>query len=357
MLKRLDDPETLKSIDVADMLGVTGAFPAQCREAVALAEAVDYGTLSGDVSSIVTLGMGGSGIGGDIVKALLEPKSKVPVTVCKGYSLPAFVGSDTLVFTISYSGGTEETLSTFRQAVDAGAKIIAVTSGGSLEEQAKEHGFPVITMPGGLQPRAALGYLSLTVVVALAKLGLIKDIKADIDETLEILEMMSEHMGAASLAGNNIAKQLAGRFYEKMPVVYGSEGIPAVAALRWKCQFNENSKVPAFWHQFPELNHNEIVGWQELGEVAERCCLMTLRSPGENERTQKRIEITLPLLEGIVGESLQVWSEGDSDLARLYSLIYLGDFTSVYLAILNGVDPTPVERIQLLKEKLADSNL
>jgi glucose/mannose-6-phosphate isomerase len=356
MLERLNDSETLKSIDAADMLGVTGAFPAQCREAVALAESIDFGKSGGSVASIVTLGMGGSGIGGDIVKALLEPNSKVPVTVCKGYSLPAFVGPDTLVLAISYSGGTEETMTTFRQAVDAGARIIAITSGGSLNDEAKNRGFPVIKVPGGLQPRAALGYLSLTVMVALAKLGFIKNIKADIDETLEILKMMSEHMGSASPAGNNIAKQLAGRFYEKMPVVYGSEGIPAVAALRWKCQFNENSKVPAFWHQFPELNHNEIVGWQELGDVAEKCCLITLRSPGENARTQKRIEISLPFLEGIVGESLQVWSEGDSDLARLYSLIYLGDFTSVYLAILNGVDPTPVERIQLLKKKLSEED-
>lgn len=356
MLDRLNDPETIKSIDVSDMLGVTGAFPAQCREAVALAESLDFEAPDSNISSVVTLGMGGSGIGGDVVKALLEPKSKVPVTVCKGYSLPAFVGPETLVFAISYSGGTEETLTTFRQAAEAGARIIAVTSGGNLEEQANERGFKVIKVPGGLQPRAALGYLSLTVMVALARLGLIDDVAADIEETLEILEMMSEHMGAASSAGNNIAKQLAGRLYEKMPIVYGSEGTPAVAALRWKCQFNENSKVPAYWHQFPELDHNEIVGWQELSEMAERCCLVTLRSPGENARTQKRIEITLPLLEDIVGESLQVWSEGDSELARLYSLIYLGDFTSVYLAILNGVDPTPVERVLLLKEKLKEKD-
>ncbi|MFA5866552.1 MAG: bifunctional phosphoglucose/phosphomannose isomerase [Actinomycetota bacterium] len=354
MLERLNDPETIKSIDISDMLGVIGAFPAQCREAVSLAESFDFGKLSGDVSSIVTLGMGGSGIGGDIVKALLEPKSKVPVNVCKGYSLPAFVGPDTLVFAISYSGGTEETLTTLQRAADVGSKIIAVTSDGSLEKEAKKRGFPVIKVPGGLQPRAALGYLSLTVVVVLEKLGFIEDVRADIEETLGILEMMSEHMSPDSPAGNNIAKQLAGRLYEKMPVVYGSEGTPAVAALRWKCQFNENSKVPAFWHQFPELNHNEIVGWQELGEVAKRCCLITLRSPGENPRTRKRVEISLPLLEGVVGESLQVWSEGDSELARLYSLIYLGDFTSVYLAILNGVDPTPVERIQLLKKKLRE---
>ncbi len=352
MLERLNDPDTIKSIDVFGMLDVISAFPAQCREAVSLAESLNIEASGSAFSSVVMLGMGGSGIGGDIVKALLEPKAQVPVSVGKGYSLPGFVGADTLVFAISYSGGTEETLTTFRQAADIGSKVIAVTSGGSLEEEAKKRGFPIIKVPGGLQPRAALAYLSLTVVIALEKLGLLEDTRADIEETLGILEMMSEHMGAASPAGNNIAKQLAGRLFEKMPVIYGSEGTPAVAALRWKCQFNENSKVPAFWNQFPELNHNEIVGWQELGEVAKKCCLITLRSPGENPRTRKRIEISLPLLEGEVGESLQVWSEGDSELARLYSLIYLGDFTSVYLAILNDVDPTPVERIKLLKEKL-----
>ncbi len=114
--------------------------------------------------------------------------------------------------------------------------------------------------------------------------------------------------------------------------------------------------MPAFWHQFPELNHNEIVGWQELEDVAKECCLITLRSPGENPRTKKRIEISLPLIEGQVGESLQVWSEGDSELARLYSLIYLGDFTSAYLAVLNGVDPTPVDRIIQLKQKLKEED-
>ncbi len=356
----MDDLDNLKAIDVSDMLGAVGALPAQCREAVALADKTDLKSLlsavSGtDVSVITVLGMGGSGIGGDIVKAIVEPKVAVPVIVNKGYELPACVGHGALVFAVSYSGETEETLASFEKAVSRGARIVAVTTGGRLRERAKELALPVAQVPAGLQPRAALGYLSLTMLVLLERIGLIKDLRADIDEMLEILERMSGEMSAASPLAGNTAKKLAGRLYGKLPVIYGSEGVPAVAALRWKCQFNENSKTPAFWNQFPELDHNEIVGWHELADISGRCCLVVLRSSAENKRIAKRVEVTLPLIESSSGGSLQVWDDGESNLARLFSLIYVGDFTSVYLALINGVDPTPVERIKMLKEKLQDS--
>ncbi len=355
MLERLNNSETIKSIDISDMLGVQEAFPAQCRDAVALAGQAEFGD-PGTVDAIVVLGMGASGIGGDIVKALYERELKVPIAVVKGYELPAYVGSNSLVFAVSYSGETEETLAAVAAAEERNAHVIAITSGGRLKETAERKGYPVVPAPSGLQPRAALGHLSLPVIIGLEKLGLISEVSAAIGETLGILEMMSEHMGAKASSSSNIAKQLAGHLYERMPVIYGSDGPPGVAALRWKCQFNENSKVPAYWNQFPDLNHNEIVGWQELPEISQKCCLVTLRSPGEHDRIKRRVEVTLPLIENAVAESLQVWAEGDSEIARLYSLIYLGDITSAYLAILNGVDPTPVERIQMLKKKLKEGN-
>jgi glucose/mannose-6-phosphate isomerase len=356
MLERLNDPETINSIDISGMLGVLEAFPAQCRDAVSVAAKAEFGQPGNKFNAVAVLGMGASGIGGDIVKALYEPVLGLPVAVVKTYNLPAYKNSDSLVFAVSYSGDTEETLSAVAEAKDRKAHIIAVTSGGRLKEIAEAEGYPVVPAPAGLQPRAALGHLSLPVILGLEKQGLISGASEAISETLDVLEMMSEQMKADKPADGNIAKQLAGRLFGKLPVIYGSDGGPAVAALRWKCQLNENGKVPAYWNQFPDLDHNEIVGWQELPEIAEKCCLVTLRSEGEHPRVSKRVKVTLPLMENHVAESLQVWAEGESALSRLYSLIYLGDLVSVYLALLNGVDPTPVERIQLLKQKLREED-
>jgi glucose/mannose-6-phosphate isomerase len=360
MNNRLDDTNHIRSIDLSDLLGVAERLPEQCREGISLAAGAPLDDLAAalravPVTNIVTLGMGASGIGGDIIKTILESILPVPIVVTKGYNIPRFVGPGSLVLAISYSGETEETLTAFEAAIASGARAVAFTSGGTLAKQAELHNVPVVKVPAGMQPRAALGYLSLPLLVALTKLGLLADQNEGIRETLDLLDRMSLALRSETPFDSNQAKQLASRLSGRVPVIYGSEGTPGVAAFRWKCQINENSKSPAFWNQFPDLDHNEITGWQELKNVTEHFCLIQLRMPGEPARINKRVEVTMQLIKDSFGEIVEVTAEGKSSLARLFSLMYLGDVTSMYLAILNGVDPTPVERIQELKRRLKDN--
>lgn len=359
MANNLDDPKIINSIDVSGMLGVVESFGAQLKGAFEAAGAADLKHLglpgaSGAISSIITLGMGGSGIGSDVVKALFEDALDVPFVVNKGYSLPAFVDAGTLVVAVSYSGETEETLETFEKAVEAGANVLVLTGGGQILKRAKELDLPVMMVPAGIQPRAALGYLGFGLAALLNRIGCVDIDPDDFYEAVEAAEKTAAACGATVPAGENPAKQLAESMTGRMPVIYGSEGITAAAALRWKSQINENSKMPAYWNAFPELNHNEIVGWQELADVSKRFFLVVLRDSKEHERIAKRIGITIPLIEENLGNVAEIYSAGESRMARLVSLICFGDFVSVYLALQSGVDPTPVDKIKTLKEKLKE---
>lgn len=358
MIEQLNDLKYIKSIDISDMLGAVEAFPRHCREAVELANATDLCDLTdvanaGRINTVLVLGMGGSGIAGDVAKAILGADLSVPFVVNKGYELPAFVDSGTLVIAVSYSGETEETLATFDKAVQASGQVAVITSGGQLAAKAKELNAPAFLIPTGLQPRAAIAYLALPLITLMRRIGFAKRNTEDREELITLAENLVNLYSGERSASENPAKNLAADLYGKMPVIYGSEGISAVAALRWKCQFNENSKSPAFWNSFPELNHNETVGWQELAKISKQCHLVVLRDDGENDRVAKRIEATLPMIADNFGGVSEIKTMGKSSQARLFSLIMTGDFVSVYLAILYDVDPTSVERIQLLKDKLA----
>lgn len=354
MVSSLDDTQAVKTVDTSDLLSTVEDLGAQCEEAADIAGTFDSSAIT-DVDNVLILGMGGSGISGDIIRTLLEDELDVPLSVVKGYTIPAYVGKKTLVFAISYSGDTEETLSCVEQALGKGARIVAVTSGGELKKKAGEAGFPAITIPGGHQPRAALGYLSMPILVALARAGLISDVSSSVDEAVGLLREMRSECGIGIPEINNLPKKVARELYGKVPVVYGSEGVLSAAALRWKCQFNENSKVPAFQNSFPELNHNETVGWELLDDQTRRFHLVMLRASGEHDRVQKRVDVTLPLISDHLDGVTEVWTKGKSKLAQLLSVIYLGDLASVYLAVLNGVDPTPVDRIKLLKKRLSEA--
>lgn len=351
----LDDFGRIEKIDKSGMLRVVEAFPKQCSDAVSLAKHIRLKEDYGGVTRLAVLGMGGSGIGADLLKTVVESQSELPVTAVKGYDLPRHVRSDTLVFAVSYSGDTEETLSAFTQALDRGARIIAITSGGSLHKQALEHGLAFVEVPAGYQPRAALGFLFLPMLMVLDRLGLIDPQKDAILETLTILQALSERYSWKQPSEDNLAKRVAGELLGKVPVIYGSDGLTAPAALRWKCQLNENSKVPAFWSVFPELNHNEIVGWELLKDFTQDFSLVLLRDREEHSRVARRMDITRELVSAHVGKVHELWCEGNYRLAKILSILYLGDFVSVYLALLNKVDPTPVERISLLKKRLAES--
>jgi glucose/mannose-6-phosphate isomerase len=353
----LDDPILVERIDPSDFLGVVERFPDQIRDAVKIAEQVDGLPKSGDFDSIAVLGMGGSGISGDFLAALLRPTEKIHVETIKGYELPAWVSSRTLVFAASYSGDTEESLATFERAKSLGASLICLSTGGRLGELASEHKLPLVTLPGGLMPRAALGYMTIPLLLMYAKLGGATHSIFQIDEVLDLLDRRSKQWGRAEPVSTNRAKQLAQQLQNRIPLIYGTEGIAALAAYRWKCQFNECAKVPAWSNSFPELTHNEIVGWQGLQDLTrEIFALIVLRHEKEHPRNAKRIEITLPLIEKSLALVEEVQGEGDSDLSRLLDLTYFGDFVATYLAIAQDVDPAPVDVIKELKAELSQAD-
>ncbi len=350
----LDDPSGFAAIDPADMLGAVERFGAQVREALEIGRAGPQLPGAEGVRAVVVLGMGGSGVSGDVVGALAPAAGlAVPLITVKGYALPRFVDSSSLVFAVSYSGNTEETLECAEQAVERGARLVGVTSGGALRALAEEKGFPAFTIPGGMQPRASLGYLFVPVACALERMGLVSGLVTALEGAVPMLEERSGEHGRASELDNNPTKRLAKELPGQLPVVYGSEGPLAVAALRWKAQLNENAKVPAFHNCFPELNHNETVGWQHLEEICRVVHLVVLREAGGHPRIEKRVGITLDLIGDRLGSVTHVCARGDNPTERLLDLIYFGDFVSVYLALALEQDPTPVTRIEELKRRMS----
>ncbi|HHV63118.1 MAG TPA: bifunctional phosphoglucose/phosphomannose isomerase [Firmicutes bacterium] len=348
----LDDVEAMKKADPRGMLGFIQGLPEQCQEAWEIASRVDVPGGFAAARNIVVAGLGGSAIGGDLLRTLVASELNIPVVVSRDYELPGFVDRDSLVVASSYSGNTEETISSYLAARAKGAKILCITSGGKLAELAADDGVPVIKIPGTLVPRAALGYLFIPMIVVLGKLGLIRDKAGDLAEAVDVLAELRRVLGPESPEHVNQSKRLAAKMLNKIPVIYGSSGWPGTAALRWKCQINENSKTYAVSNIFPEMNHNETVGWGAPGDIAGQLYVVLLRDKGDHPRVQKRMEITKSLMSSASGID-EVWSTGKSELARLLSLIYVGDFASAYLAFLYGVDPTPVAAIDYLKGELA----
>lgn len=349
----LDAVESLNQKDPGGMLGVLWNLPDQCREAWRIGmEAVL--PPAGAVEHVVVTGLGGSAIGGDMLRVYALGESSVPVLVNRDYRLPSFVGPRTMVFAVSFSGNTEETLSAYDDARTRGASIIAVTTGGKLAEKAKQDGVPLVIIPGGISPRSATGYLFLPTVAIMQRVGLLNDAAPAVEETIELLTEMRQELGPQSPESQNLAKQLARKFFNRLPVIYGSSGTTETVAVRWKGQINENSKAMAYFNVFPELNHNEIVGTERPDALLKQIELICLRDPSDHPRVRTRLEVTRDLIGGRVGGITEVSARGESKLARSYSLIYVGDYASVYLALLYNIDPTPVKLIDELKKRLTN---
>ncbi len=304
------------------------------------------------INKVVILGMGGSAIGGDLVSSLVASEAKLPVIVHGDYNLPAFVDAETLVIASSYSGMTEETLSSFEQALDTESKKLVITTGGKLKTMAEERNIPVFSFDYQSQPRAALAFSFLPILGFLQKLGLVSDKSADVTETVQVLQELSQKINEGMLLSHNPAKQLASRLYGRLVVIYGA-GILAEVAHRWKTQLNENSKAWAFYEVFPELNHNAVVGYQFPSELASKIVAVLLHSALLPKRIQLRYQVTCQLLDQAKVDYQFVDGEGASRLSQMMSLVLFGDYVSYYLAILCKIDPTPVQAIDYLKEQLA----
>ena len=345
--------DDIRGIDTGGMYDAVCGFPAQWQEGRARAvEANLNGVLPDKYRNVLVVGMGGSAIGGDLLRTLALDEAAVPVVVSRSYRLPAWVGPETVVIASSYSGNTEETLAALDEALQQRASVICITTGGTLQRRAAAAGLPCVLMPGGLQPRAALGY-SLTALLTVAEqMGLLAPNDDAWAETQTILEAQAAAL-ADPEASPNQALDIATALQGRLPVVYSSEGLFEGVNLRWRNQMHENSKTHAVGNVFPELNHNEIMGWARRTGLHKGVCVIVLRDQADHPRVQRRMDVTRDLLAEHTGFWAEVQSQGTSKLARLLSLIYLGDWVSLYLAILQHVDPTPIGLISQLKDALA----
>ncbi|NLW92127.1 MAG: bifunctional phosphoglucose/phosphomannose isomerase [Syntrophomonadaceae bacterium] len=335
-----------------DMTDALYGLPEQFEYSLGL-EFTLSSTYKSDYRNLVISGLGGSAIGGDIIRSYASSRLNIPVVVNRDYDIPAFVNQDTLFVAASYSGNTEETLSSYCKARERGANILCITSGGELALMAAADGFGLVQIPGGLMPRAATGYLFGALILALESIGLFSGVRAELEETVALLKVLREEFKPGIAAPSNQARDIAARLKNGIPVIWGTAGISETVALRWKTQINENAKCPAYYNIFPELNHNELVGFETPAGILSQTSIIILQDAQDNERVQKRIEITSSVIKDQVKDIINIRSRGASYLARFFSLAYLGDYVSVYLADEYGIDPTPVAVIDYLKAELA----
>jgi glucose/mannose-6-phosphate isomerase len=348
----LDKPEIVAEIDKGGMLETVAGMPEMLEAAGGLAASVALRKAK-KISQIVIAGMGGSAISGSIASDLLLGQSALPVYVNRDYKIPAFVGRETLFFALSYSGNTEETLAAAKEAARRGAGIVCVTSGGKLQEIASANKGGLYLVPAGYQPRAALPFLLVALLMGLEDAGVYAGLRPALAEAIALLRRLRSEYGVEKPLRSNVVKQLARKLLDKVPIVIGSSGTTEAAALRLKCQFNENAKVTALFNLFPEFNHNEIVNLAGLNREEHKFAMVFLRDERDAERVKKRMAITKSLIGRQLGGVSEVWSQGKGALASILSLIYFGDLLSVYLAVLRRVDPTPVEVITRFKKELS----
>lgn len=338
-------------IDSLGMAAAARSLPEQLRAGVRSAEQAEGLPPAQGLTSVVVLGMGGSGIAGDVAAAVAAAECPVPVVVHKHYECPAFVGPDTLVLAVSFSGNTEETISAVHHALGAGARLVAVTTGGHLERTAREWGAPVVPVDASIpMPRAGIGELSGALLGLLARVGLIDGLDAAVDAAVDQLQRRLSELDADESPVHDVARRIG----RTLPLVYGGGVLGEVAAWRWKGQFNENPKIASFANRVPELTHNEICGWAQHGDVTRQVfTLVLLRHDHEHPQVVRRMEIVEELSTEIVADVVQVHAKGDGPLAQLFDLILLGDLVTLRTAADAGVDPGPVPVLDDIKLRLA----
>ena len=342
--------------DKSDMYGVISNMPDQIREAVKLAENFHLNIDTESVSSILFAGMGGSAIGGELVRSILEDECKLPISVVRNYKLPMWAGESTLLLVSSYSGNTEESISAYKDAIKKRCKIICVTTGGKLQELANNDEVPVLIIPAGLPPRGAIAYSSIPWLLIFASLGIIKNRSNDIESMALELEKVIKEYGNYELERDNLPLSVAKRAVGKIPLIYVSTGSFSVIGKRWANQIQENSKMLAYTNELPEMNHNEIMGWHLTGLSKESVLPIFIISNSYHPRVNLRFDITSKLVEEKSGEVVRINPTGDKLIIQLFSLIVMGDFISYYLSLLNNINPEPVDIINEIKEQLGVVN-
>ena len=352
----LDSADTYSRLDPAGLYGRIAALPSQIGEAWRAARAVELPPEYREVERVVVLGMGGSGIGGGLLRALaLDLGAATPVDVVRGYTLPAHVGERSLVLASSNSGNTEEVVSTLQQAVRAHAKCVAITTGGRLLAIARDHQLPALTFAWDGEPRSALGWSFASLLAMCGRIGLVPLLEPELADALTHMRSLAEAVGRDIPEARNPAKQLARRLAGKLPVFVGAEALAPVA-YRWRTQVNENAKSWAIADELPEMNHNAPLGYGAPAALVPLLHVVLLRHAAMHARTLIRIEATLEQMHaaGLSAEVVDV--PGPSTLAQMLWAIQLGDFVSYYLGLLNGVDPSEVRALDWIKARLAASS-
>ncbi|MEE9166018.1 MAG: bifunctional phosphoglucose/phosphomannose isomerase [Candidatus Neomarinimicrobiota bacterium] len=344
--------ENFRSIDQDDMFGLIYNFPDQMDEAMEIGRKIkpheDYKSDGG----LAIAGMGGSAIAGDMMAFLISLASDIPVTVTRNYRLPPWVDDTNLVILLSYSGNTEETLSCLDDALNRKAKLVGITSGGRLKRRLKGRSDLVITIPPGLPPRASLGYLVIPGLYFLRRIGLVSaDVEVSLSAAAENLRFWRNEFSEPH--EKNLAYTIARTIYDSVPVIYGVADETSIVALRWRTQLEENGKMVAFHHSLPEMNHNEIVGFENNPDLLKKMCIIWISDSGDHPRIQRRQELTREIIGNGVKSQISVQSRGETRMERLFYLVYLGDWVSFWVAMLHRTDPTPVVRIDRLKGLLS----
>jgi glucose/mannose-6-phosphate isomerase len=348
----LDDLEALRRLDRGDMLGAAAALPEQVRDAWRISRSLRVPDSHREVTAVAVLGMGGSAIGGDLVRGIWADRIRVPVEVVRGYDLPAWVGPSTLVVASSYSGTTEETISAFGQAAARKSPSAIISTGGTLLEVARRAQLPHLAFPGGGQPRASVGYAITLLAGLLERTGLLELADAEVEAAAHGADIRVAASAPELPTADNDAKRVAWAIVDRSPIIEAA-GILAPVARRWKTQLNENGKTSATWEELPEATHNAVVGYAQPDTLRDHLLVVFLECEADHPRNRLRARLSRELLDasGIAHEVIAVTGEGA--FGQVLDGIVRGDFASIYLAALYGVDPTPVESIGMLKAALA----
>lgn len=338
-------------VDSLDMFAAAASLPEQIETAIEAAHGTEGLPDGAEIDNVLVLGMGGSGVAGDLLTVVAGPFMPVPVVVVKGYKPPSYVNERTLVFALSFSGNTEETLDAVATAANAGGRIVGLTQGGALADLCRSSGAPIIPIDEAIpQPRAGLGALIAPALVSLERLGLFAGAEQWVRLAVEALRARRDKL----VVDGNEAEKLADDLARRIPLVYGGGGLGALAATRWKTEINENGRCPAFANTVPELCHNEIAGWGQNGDLTRQVfALVNLRHDYEHPQVMRRFDLMDPILDEVVGDIFEVRAQGEGPLAQVLDLAMVGTFTSLHLAYREGIDPGPVPVLDELKAALA----
>ncbi|AXJ01951.1 bifunctional phosphoglucose/phosphomannose isomerase [Cyclonatronum proteinivorum] len=346
--------DLIRSIDPQGLWDKLCTFDEQLHDAIIETRDVKLTIDKSRIQDVVITGMGGAIIGGELIRAMSLETGHLPVHVNKSYSLPSFVNEKSLVVAVSQSGNTEETLSAFEEAATRGAQRVIITTGGQLQETADTQGIPIIRLPQSRITRAALAYSFCAIWRVFQHLDIFQPGDEDLEEAAHFLQEQIEIL--ASLE-ENIAIELARDLQNTLPIIYSGDGLMAPVALRWKTQLHENAKVLAYCSHIPEMNHNEVEGWELTSHLMGRLSVLILQDDSDHPRIRHRMNVSAEIIYPHAQTLKRVNAVGNNALQRVLYMSLLGDFTSFYLAIFSKVDPLPIEKIELFKRRLNEVDI